>query len=84
MAGAVLRRASLPLTGGFVVILARSGFSCGSSCGGAKSCSGAELSGGAWSTDVLIWSAGVSWVSVKLCWVAVDSPLDSEDDLSGL
>ena len=37
-----------------------------------------------WSTDVSTWGVGASCASLKFDWVAVDPPLDSEDDSLGL
>ena len=88
--GGVPQRVPPPFTGGFAVIVMGFGFgsSGGSSGGSAKSgarfCSGCLGKSVSIVTAVSMWSARVSCASLKLCCVVVDSPLDEEDDLSGL
>ena len=88
MLGGVPRRAPPPFGVGLAVMLLcpEGGFSGGSSRGGAPN-NGAfsvEWVGGTsiWSWVVLMWSVGTSCASLKLCCVAVDSPLDSEEEES--
>ena len=82
------RRAPPPFVGALVVIAIGlgSGSSGGSSGGSANNGANVGCSdGSSWFvTAVSMWSAGVSRVSLKLCWVAVDSLLDEDDDSSGL
>ena len=65
------------------------GFSAGLSGGCVKSGADTNMgcSGGASLCEVTVvstWSVSTSCASLKLCCVAVDSPLDADEDASGL